>query len=101
MADIAARLGEIVGTEHVLSGDAVGEDYGHDETLTVDPTRPAHVARPASADEVAAILTLAGETGTPVTARGSGTGLSGAATPRADGILVSFERMNKILEVDT
>jgi glycolate oxidase len=57
--------------------------------------------RPNSADEVAAILTLAAGTGTPVTARGSGTGLSGAATPSKDGILVSFERMNKVLEVDT
>jgi len=36
-----------------------------------------------------------------VTARGSGTGLSGAAIPRADGLLISFERMNKVLEVDT
>ena len=101
MADIAARLGEIVGAEHVLSGDAIGEDYTHDETLTVEAVRPAHVVRPGSADEVAAVLTLAAETGTPVTARGSGTGLSGSATPRADGVLVSFERMNKILEVDT
>ena len=101
MADIAARLGEIVGDGHVLSGDAIGEDYTHDETLTAEPTRPAHVVRPADAAEVAAVLTLAAETGTPVTARGSGTGLSGSANPRADGILVSFERMNKILEVDT
>ncbi|MGH3879482.1 MAG: FAD-binding oxidoreductase [Actinophytocola sp.] len=101
MADIAARLGEIVGAEHVLSGDAIGEDYTHDETLTVEAVRPAHVVRPGSADEVAAVLTLAAETGTPVTARGSGTGLSGSATPRANGVLVSFERMNKILEVDT
>jgi glycolate dehydrogenase FAD-linked subunit len=100
MADIAARLAEVVGAEHVLSGDAIGEDYTHDETLTIEPTRPAHVVRPSGADEVAAILTLADETGTPVTARGSGTGLSGSANPRAGGILVSFERMNEILEVD-
>lgn len=101
MADIGARLAEIVGAEHVLSGDAIGEDYTHDETLTVEPTRPAHVVRPASAEEVAAVLTLAARTSTPVTARGSGTGLSGAATPRADGVLVCFERMNAILEIDT
>ena len=37
----------------------------------------------------------------PVTARGSGTGLSGACIPRADGVLVSFERMAQILEIDT
>ncbi|HEX9682528.1 MAG TPA: FAD-linked oxidase C-terminal domain-containing protein, partial [Acidimicrobiales bacterium] len=36
----------------------------------------------------------------PVTARGSGTGLSGAAIPHPDGVLVSFERMNTIIEID-
>lgn len=101
MADIGARLAEIVGAEHVLTGSAVSQDYAHDEALTAEPVLPAYVVRPASADEVAGILTAAVETGTPVTARGSGSGLSGSAIPRADGILVSFERMNKIIEIDT
>ncbi|MFI7674335.1 FAD-binding oxidoreductase [Actinophytocola sp. NPDC049390] len=101
MADLAARLEEIVGAGNVLSGDAIGDDYAHDETLTATATKPAHVVRPANADEVAAVLTLAAENGTPVTARGSGSGLSGSAVPREDGILVSFERMNKIVEIDT
>lgn len=101
MADLAARLEEIVGAGQVLTGDAIGDDYAHDETLTATATRPAHVVRPGSAEEVAAVLTLAAETGTPVTARGSGSGLSGSAVPREDGILVSFERMNAILEIDT
>lgn len=101
MADLAARLAEIVGAGNVLSGDAIGDDYAHDETLTATATTPAHVVRPASADEVAAVLALAVETGTPVTARGSGSGLSGSAIPREDGLLVSFERMNKIIEIDT
>ena len=101
MADLAAQLEEIVGTANVLTGDAIGDDYGHDETLTATATTPAHVVRPGSADEVAAILTAAAEAGVPVTARGSGSGLSGSAVPREDGLLVSFERMNKILEIDT
>jgi glycolate oxidase len=101
MADTGAKLAEIVGADHVLSGDAIGEDYTHDETLTAAPTRPAHVVRPSSTEEVAAVLKLASETGTPVTARGSGTGLAAAAIPSADGILVSFERMNAVLEIDT
>jgi glycolate dehydrogenase FAD-linked subunit len=100
MADIGARLSEIVGTEHVLTGDAIAEDYSHDESMTGVPTRPAYVVRPETAEHVAAVLALASETGTPVTARGSGTGLSGSAIPHGDGILVSFERMNKIVEID-
>jgi glycolate oxidase len=99
--DLAAQLEEIVGSGCVLTGDAIGDDYGHDETLTATPTKPAHVVRPGSAEEVAAILAAAAEAGVPVTARGSGSGLSGSAVPREDGLLVSFERMNKILEIDT
>jgi len=101
MADMAARLEDIVGAGHVLTGDAIGDDYTHDEALGAEPSKPAHVVKPGSADDVAAILKLAAETDTPVTARGSGSGLSGSAVPRPDGILVSFERMNKILEIDT
>ncbi|PWW58279.1 FAD-binding oxidoreductase [Actinokineospora spheciospongiae] len=95
MADIGARLADIVGLTEVV------EDHGHDESLTVPAQQPAHVVRPETAEQVAAILEAATEHATPVTARGSGTGLSGAAVPRADGIVVSFEKMNRVLEIDT
>ncbi|EWC58823.1 Glycolate dehydrogenase, subunit GlcD [Actinokineospora spheciospongiae] len=95
MADIGARLADIVGLTEVV------DDHGHDESLTVPAQRPAHVVRPETAEQVAAILEAATEHATPVTARGSGTGLSGAAVPRADGIVVSFEKMNRVLEIDT
>jgi len=72
-----ARLEELLSPEHVLTGDACADDYGHDECLTVAPVRPACVVRPGSTEDVAAILTVAGDLGVPVTARGSGTGLSG------------------------
>jgi glycolate oxidase len=99
MADIAARLAELVGDEHVLPGEEQ-PDYGHDEALGAAPQAPAAVVRPGSADEVAAILKVATEQGTPVTARGSGSGLSGAARPVPGGVVLSFERMNKLLEID-
>ena len=61
---------------------AINDDYTHDEALTVD----AAAARspwccPPRTDEVAAVLRLADEHGVPVTARGAGTGLSGACVP--------------------
>lgn len=95
------ELAAIVGEAQVLAGDAIPEDYGHDESLDIGAVRPAYVVKPSSAAEVAAILQLATESRTPVTARGSGSGLSGAAVPRADGIVVSFERMDAIVEIDT
>jgi glycolate oxidase len=100
MADVASRLGEIVGEQNVLAGDAAGEDYTHDESLTATAETPAFVVKPASTDEVAALVALAREHGVPITARGSGTGLSGACIPQEGGILISFERMNRILEID-
>jgi len=101
MADISALLAEVVGAENVLSGEAAGEDYGRDEALTVTPEIPAFVVRPATTAEVAGVIRVADEHRIPVTARGSGTGLSGAAVPRAGGMVVSFERMNTIVEIDT
>ena len=101
MADTVELLAGVVGAAHVLSGDAVPEEYGHDESLTAPARLPAHVVRPASAAEVAGVLRVAGTLRLPVTARGSGTGMSGACVPRADGIVVSFERMNRIVELDT
>ena len=101
MSDMTTRFAEIVGEHNLLTGDAIPEDYWHDEVLTTAPQRPAYVAKPATAEEVSQLLKAASEDGVPVTARGSGSGLSGAAIPREDGLLMSFERMNAVLEVDT
>jgi len=98
--EIVERLVDIVGDRHVLTGEAIAPDYGHDEALTATATLPLAVVRPASTAEVAEILRCANEQRIPVTARGSGTGLCGSCVPRPDGILVSFERMNRVIEVD-
>jgi len=95
-----SKLEGIVGHGHVLTGEDISEDYTHDEALTATPRRPLAVVRPAGTEDVAEILTWATEQQVPVTARGSGTGLSGACIPREDGLLVSFERMAEILEID-
>jgi glycolate oxidase len=94
-------LAGVVGAENVRAGDAIKDDYGHDEALTAEGQRPLAVVTPATTDEVAALARLANEHRIPVTARGAGTGMSGGCIPRSDGIVVSFERMNHILEVDT
>jgi glycolate oxidase len=99
--DLGDLFGAVVGERNVTTGDEVSDDYGHDEALTATWQRPAAVVRPASTDEVAGVLALANEHRVPVTARGSGTGLSGACVPQADGIVVSFERMTSIVEIDT
>jgi glycolate oxidase len=94
------RLTEALGPQHVLVGEAISDDLTHDEALTAQWHAPDVVVRPSSADEVSAIVHIASDLGVPVTARGSGTGLSGGCIPRHGGILVSFERMAAILEID-
>jgi glycolate oxidase len=101
MADLEARLLEVVAPAQLSFGDAVGDDYTHDEALTGAAVRPLAVVRPESTAEVAAVVRICDELLVPITARGAGTGLSGACTPRADGIVLSLERMNRIVEVDT
>jgi glycolate oxidase len=100
MADLAERLTELVGADHVLVGEAISEELTHDEALTATQQWPAVVVRPGSTAEVAQIVALAAELRVSVTARGSGTGLSGACVPSPDGILVAFDRMDQILELD-
>jgi glycolate oxidase len=98
--DTRSELEHIVGGEFVLFGDRIEEDYTKDECLTVGAEAPEYVVKPVTTDQVARILRFANEHGIPVTARGSGTGLSGAATPAAGGIVLSLERMSRVLEVD-
>jgi glycolate oxidase len=100
MSDIVEALTEIVGIDAVSSGDAIHDDYSHDEALTATSQRPLAVVRPVSAAEVARVVEVASRAGVSLTARGSGTGLSGACIPVEGGVVVSFERMNEILEID-
>jgi len=101
MDDLIQNLTDIVSAEHVLSGDAIDEAYTHDEVLTVEPHVPEAVVRPKTSEQVSQLLRLANDAGIPVTARGSGTGLSGACVPSRGGIVLSFERMNRVVEIDT
>ncbi len=101
MGDLESRLLDVLEPQHVAFGADVGDDYTHDEALTGVPVRPLAVARPVSTAEVARIVRVCDDLGVPITARGAGTGLSGACVPRADGIVLSLERMDEIVEIDT
>ena len=96
--DIAA-LQQIVDESEVFFGDAINEDYSHDELGGISQM-PEVLVRVHSTEEVSAIMKLAYERNIPVTVRGSGTGLVGAAVPIHGGILLETTRMNKILKLD-
>jgi len=100
VGDLVERLVAVLGPGLVGSGHTASSDLFVDEALTARPVVPAVVVTPTDTDQVAAIVAIAAELGVPVTARGAGTGLSGACIPEPDGILVSFERMAALLDLD-
>ena len=68
--------------------------------LTLFREVPGAVVLPENESEVVVAVNLCREAGVPLVARGAGTGLSGGATPRADGVLLGLSRMSQILEIN-
>jgi glycolate oxidase len=93
-------LRERVGAGNVRTEAHLLDDESHDEALGAEPATPRAVVLPEHTGHVSEVLTTCADHGVPVTARGSGSGLSGACIPPDDGVVVSFQRMNKILEID-
>ena len=89
-----------VDPQRVLYGDAISEDYSHDELGTV-AHYPDVLVRVVSTEDVAQPMRHADEKHIPVVARGSGTGLVGACVPVFGGIMIETTLMNHILELDT
>ena len=90
---------KIVGNKYVFVDEEILNSYAHDETEHLH-FLPDVVIKPRTPEEVSAILKLCNRYKIPVTPRGAGTGLSGAALPHLGGVLLSMERFNSILEID-
>ena len=89
----------IVGKRFVYTDDETLNIFAKDETENLH-FLPDIVIKPRTAEEIAAIMKICNENKIPVTPRGAGTGLSGGALPHFGGVLISFERMNSIIEID-
>ena len=98
-ASIIEALRQIVGQDDVLVRSKELEPYTHDEVVGLRAD-PEVVVRVTSAAQVAEILKLAQRERVPVTPRGAGYGLSGGAVPVHGGIVLSLEKMQRILEID-
>jgi len=97
-AQIAALV-DIVGEENTLAGDAAF-DYTHDETTDIS-AEPSIVLKPADEAEIAEIMRFANENLIPIVPRGLGTGLAGGSIPFDGAVVLSLERLDKIIEIDT
>lgn len=90
---------EIFGADDVLVEPEMKEKYSHDEVPGLR-AEPEVVVRATNAEQVSRLMRFANEQMIPVTPRGAGYGLSGGAVPVHGGIVLSLERMNRILEID-
>jgi glycolate oxidase len=95
---LAQRLIDALGADAVKTQPEDLAVYAFD--AYTDGRIPAAVVLPASASDVSATVKIAREAGEPIVPRGAGTGLCGGAVPIDGGIVISFARMNRILELD-
>src|SRR4051812_42173752 len=96
VADLLAALP----ADRVLTDDDVVRPYLQDEAAWADCGRPRAVVRPLETAEVAATVAVCARHRVPVVPRGAGTGLSGGANAVEGGVVLSTERMRRIVEID-
>jgi glycolate oxidase len=97
-AKIIGAIEGIVGKENVKTSEEERKCYSYDGRTS--GSIPDLIVFPGSAEDVSAILKLANTYLFSVIPRGQGTGLTGGSVPFKGGVVLSFTRMNRILEID-
>ncbi len=97
---IRAQLSRLLGPEHVLDA-PVGSEYNRDASGRRGLAgRAEAVARPGSAEQVAALVGWCYEHDVPIVPRGGGTGLAGGAVPTEGSVVCSLERLRGVRELE-
>ncbi|WP_236848768.1 FAD-binding oxidoreductase [Candidatus Thiodictyon syntrophicum] len=94
---LRAHLAAIAGPGRLLTDPADCWPYGYDNSRR--QALPQAVVFAADTGQVAALVRLCAAQGLPLIARGRGTGTTGATVPDRGGVVLSFERMNRILRI--
>ena len=84
----------------VFSGEAVSTDYTHDEMTIYGHFAPEAVLQALTAQEISQVMKYCNERHIAVTPRGAGTGLCGGCVAKDGGVILSTEKMKKVIEVD-
>lgn len=101
-AEICEELKTVLGPGGVVINDTdTLDNYAWDQAGRIWGHMPEAVVKPDNTEQVSSVMKIASRYRIPVTPRGAGSGLNGGAVPLAGGIVLSLERMNKILEIDT
>jgi glycolate oxidase len=99
LGPLVAQWRAALGDEHVVTHRHQLRTYESDGLLQYAVT-PGAVVLPGSTEEVQLVVRSCHREGIPWVARGAGSGLSGGATPVADGVLIALNRMRRVIEVD-
>ncbi len=99
-ARLQQRLVDIVGSSRIVTDGDNLAFYGRDRCRGPWPVNPRAICLPGTADEVSQIVRACADHGVAIVPSGGRTGLAGAATATAGEVVVSLERMRRILEVD-
>lgn len=94
------ELREMLGEQYVLVDEETLNHFAHDETENLH-FLPEVVVKPGTTEDISRLMRFCNMHRIPVTPRGAGTGLSGGALPHYGGLLMSTERLNQILHIDT
>ncbi|MFW0738276.1 FAD-binding oxidoreductase [Flavobacterium sp. T12S277] len=97
--DIINAIIQIVGREYVLTNAELLYNYSRDCTSDEEKI-PSAVILPKDEKEISKILKICNETKTSITVRGGGTGVSRGALSETNGLILSLERLNKIIEIN-
>jgi glycolate oxidase len=92
------RLIEALGADAVKTAPEDRAVYAFDAYS--DGGMPSAVVLPNTTRDVSLVVRIARDCGEPIVARGAGTGLCGGAVPVDGGVVISFARMNRVLEFD-
>src|SRR4051812_24419862 len=98
-SSILMQFQTLVGGENVLVKHEELEIYSHDYTEDLK-FFPEVVLKPSTAEQISSIMKICNAEKTPVTPRGAGTGLSGGALPIHGGVILSLEKLNRIINID-
>lgn len=97
---LAQALGRIVGDRHVVLDEAALQPFSKDETHGLQPVMPHCAVRPSDGTQVQQVVDVCRQLNVPLTPRGAGSGRSGGCVPVHGGVVMAFDRMASILEVD-
>jgi glycolate oxidase len=98
-AKLASTFSEFIDPEFVIHDDETLRPYECDG-LSMYCEQPMLVVLPETVEQVQLVMKICHEHGTPVVARGAGTGLCAGAMPHPEGVVLSLAKFNRIVDID-